>query len=171
MNPRHAGAYANLLILFNTLGEYDKALECGRRSLAAEPDSADVLLNLATAELGRTQREGALRWLGDLLAKSPDNILASACAWAFSPRSIATTKRAPTSNGSKLLTPRDTKEAVQKEDAIATLLLAEGRYEDGIAALDRAIALDGEGQDDAARQARRHDGDVRPTGRGEGGVR
>ena len=63
MNPRHAGAYANLLILFNALGEYNKAVECGRRSLAIEPDSADVLLNLATAELGRSQREAALRWL------------------------------------------------------------------------------------------------------------
>ena len=76
LNPRHAGAYANLLILFNALGEYDKAVECGRRSLALEASSADVRLNLATAELGRSQREAALRWLGELLAKSPDNLLA-----------------------------------------------------------------------------------------------
>jgi tetratricopeptide (TPR) repeat protein len=148
LNPGHAGAYANLLILFNTLGEYDKAVECGRRSLALQPDSADVLLNLASAELGRTQREAALRWLGDLLAKSPDNILALSMRVAILTKLDREDEAHADVEQLESLAPRDTKEAVQKEDAIANLLLAEGRYEDGIAALDRAIALGGESQDD-----------------------
>jgi tetratricopeptide (TPR) repeat protein len=148
LNPRHAGAYANLLILFNALGEYNKAVECGRRSLALEPDSADVLLNLATAELGRMQREAALRWLGDLLAKWPDNILALGMRVSVLTRLDRDDEARVDVERLKRLTPRDTKEAVQKEDAIATLLLADGRYEDGIAALDRAIALGDEARDE-----------------------
>ena len=148
LNPRHAGAYANLLILFNALGEYGKAAECGRRSLALEPDSADVLLNLATAEMGRTQREAALRWLDDLLAKSPGNILALCMRVGILTKIDRDDEARADIERLEALTPRDTKEAVQKEDAIATLLLAEGRYEEGIAALDRAIALEGDSQDE-----------------------
>jgi len=148
LNPRHAGAYANLLILFNALGEYNKAVECGRRSLAIEPDSADVLLNLATAELGRSQREAALRWLGDLLAKSPDNILALSMHVEILVRFDRDDEAHIDVERLMTLTPRDTKESVQKESAISTYLLSEGRYEEGIAALDRAIALGGETQDD-----------------------
>ena len=147
LNPRHAGAYANLVILFSALGEYDKAVECGRRSLALEPNSADVFLNLATAELGRSQREAALRWLGELLAKSPDNLLALSMRLDILAKIDREDEARADFERLSRLAPRDTKEAVQKEGAIATLLLAEGRYEDGIAALDRAIALGGDGQD------------------------
>ena len=148
LNPRHAGAYANLLILFNALGEYNKAVECGRRSLALEPDSADVLLNLASAESGRSQREAALRWLGDLLAKSPDNILALSMRVEILVSFDRDDEAHVDVERLMALTPRDTKESVQKESAIATFLLADGRYEEGIAALDRAIALGGDTQDE-----------------------
>ncbi len=147
LNPRHPGAYANLLILFNALGEYDKAVECGRRSLALEPDSADVLLNLATAELGRSQRDAALRWLGDLLAKSPDNLLALGMRAGILVLLDRLDEARVDVERLEAMTPPDTKEAVQKEEAIATLLLAEGRYEEGIGALDRAIAIEGAEQD------------------------
>jgi len=148
LNPRHAGAYANLLILFNALGEYAKAVECGRRSLALEPDSPDVLLNLATAELGRTQREAAVRWLDELLAKSPDNILALSMRASVLVQIDRDDEARADVARLEGLTPSNTKERVQREIAIADILLADGRYEEGIAALDRAIAMEGDNRDE-----------------------
>jgi tetratricopeptide (TPR) repeat protein len=147
LNPRHAGAYANLLILFNELGEYGKAVECGRRSLALEPDSADVILNLATAESGRAQPDAALRWLGVLLTKSPDNVLAlKARIQILIELDLIDDARVDVAR-LKALTPRGDREAAAREAAIAALLLAENQYEEGIAALDRAIALGSSDQD------------------------
>ena len=147
LNPRHAGAYANLLFLFRELGEYDKAVECGRRSLALEPNSAEVILNLAAAESARSRRDAALRWLSGLLAKWPDNIPAlKARAQILLDLDLIDDARADVAR-LKALTPRGEKEAAAREGAIAALLLAENRYEDGIAALDRAIALGGADQD------------------------
>ena len=147
-NPRHASAYANLVLLFCELGEYAKAAECGRRALAIAPDLTEAYLNLAAAEVGRTQREAALRWLGDLLAKSPDNILALSMRVGILVLIDRQDEARADIERLRALTPRDTKEGVQKEDAIAAFLLAEGRYEEGIAALDRAIALEGDNQDE-----------------------
>jgi len=147
LNPRHAGAYANLLILFRELGEYDKAVECGRRSLALEPESAEVILNLAAAESARSRRDAALRWLGDLLAKWPENIPAlKARAQILLDLDLIDEARADVAR-LKALTPRGEKEAAAREGAIAALLLAENRYEEGVAALDRAIAWSGPDQD------------------------
>jgi tetratricopeptide (TPR) repeat protein len=148
LNPRHASACANLLILFRDLGEYDKAVECGRRFLALEPDSAEVMLNLAAAELGRSRHDAALRWLGDLLAKSPDNIPGlKARARILIELELIDDARVDVAR-LEALTPQGEKEAAAREGAIAALLLAENRYEEGIAALDRAIARGGSDQDE-----------------------
>ena len=147
LNPRHAGAYANLLILFSALGEYNKAVECGRRSLALESNSADVLpISPAPRWGGRSARR---RCAGSAICwrNRPTTSWRSACASGFSFCSVSSTRRASTSNGSRRTTPRDAKEGDQKEEAIATLLFAEGRYEEGMAALDRAIAWEGPNQD------------------------
>jgi tetratricopeptide (TPR) repeat protein len=147
LNPRHAGAYANLLILFNELGQFDKAVECGCRALALDPGSADVRLNLATAELGRTRFAAALRWLNDLLALSPDNLPARAARLGILASGDQLDEARVDAERLLAMTPRDAKEGVRKEDAIATFLFAEGRYEEGMAALDRAIAWHGPNPD------------------------
>ena len=98
-------------------------------------------------ELGRSQREAALRWLGDLLAKSPDNILALSMRVGIFVLLGQLDEARVDVERLKGLTPSDAKEGVQKEMAIADVVLADGRYEEGIAALDRAIALEGANQD------------------------
>ena len=142
-NPRHAGAYANLLILLYELGQYDKALECGRRAVALDPGSVDAYLNLAAAEQARGQFEAALRWLDELLARAPNAILAlSARIRVLLELNRLDDARIDAAR-LKALTPQDERDAAAREGAIATLLLAEDRYEEAMAALDRAIASEG----------------------------
>jgi tetratricopeptide (TPR) repeat protein len=139
LSPRHAGAYANLVILFNELGEYAKAIECGRRALALDPDSPDVYLNLAVAEQGRSQRPAALGWLDVLLVRHPGSLLglcARGSLLVVLDRLDEARRDLTRAQGSA---PRDAKERAAFEGASAELLLAEGRYEDGVAAYDRAI--------------------------------
>jgi len=147
LNPRHAGAYANLLILLNELGEYAKAVECGRRALALDPGSIDVRLNVVTAELGRTNREEALRRLDETLALQPDNPLALAARVGVLVQFDRLDEARVDVERLKNLSPKDEKEASEREGAIAALLLREGRYEEGMAALDRAAALPGPARD------------------------
>ena len=147
LNPRHAGAYANLLILFNELGEYGKALECGRRALALDPSSIDVRLNMVAADLARTQREDALQRLGETLELQPDNLLALAARAGLLAHLDRVDEARADVERLERLTPSDEKEAVEQESAIANLLLREGRYAEGMAALDRAAALPGPGRD------------------------
>ncbi len=148
LNPRHPGAYANLLILFTALGEYDKAIECGRRALVLAPDSVDVRLNLVTAELGRTQRDAALRRLGELLERWPDNLMALCVRIGLLAQHARLDEARSDAERLRTLTPGDNKEAAEKEGALASLLLAEGRYEEGIAGIERAATLDDSSRED-----------------------
>jgi tetratricopeptide (TPR) repeat protein len=147
LNPRHAGAYASLVNLFDELGEHAKAEECGRRALAIDPNLAEAYINLAVLEHGRGRQSVAVKWLDAALARHPDNLFALCLRISRLVALDRLDEARKDFERANALTPRDTRERVELEIANATLLLAEGRFDEALAIYQRAVARADSGQE------------------------
>ncbi len=149
LNPRHAESFGNLVILFSEQGEYEKAIAFGRRAIALKPDFVDAYLNLAAAEAARSQFAAALRWLDILVSIAPQD-----------PRGLAARASALQGLGrleeardaverAAAIVPPDSKDRAEVETVLGSVLIELGRFEEGFAALERAIAQEGASKEKA----------------------
>ena len=143
LNPRHAGAYANLVDLFREFGHHGKAEDCGRRALAIDANCAEAYVNLATLEQDRGQFLAALGWLDSLLARQPDNLV-GLCRRVSILVGLGRAEAARKDfDRAKRLKARDSAQRAEVETAGASVMSAEGEYDEALAAYDRAIAESG----------------------------
>ncbi len=142
LNPRHAESFGNLVILFSEQGEYEKAIAFGRRAIALKPDFVDAYLNLAAAEAARSQFAAALRWLDMLASVAPQDPRGLA-ARALALKQLGRLEEArEAAERAAAIHPRDAEARADVQNALGSVLVEQGLFEEGIAAFDRAIALE-----------------------------
>jgi tetratricopeptide (TPR) repeat protein len=137
LNPSSAKVHNNLATLLTYRGQYHRAATEARRAIDLNPRLADAYINLAAAEAARGNHGDSLRWLDALLAFAPADsggLAARALALKQFDRLDAALDSAKRSVAAQPMN-------AAAHDALGQVLQAQNRFDEALAAFDKAAAL------------------------------
>lgn len=139
LNPDYAEAHSNLANLLNELGRFDEAEAAARHAIDLNPQMADAYINLAGVEMSRRGYAQSLRWLDALLAFAPLHS-AGLAARALALKHLEQLDEALDSARRAVGAAPESAEA---HNTLGQVLQAASRFDEALAAFDRAAALPG----------------------------
>ena len=137
LEPAYAEPLSNLANLFREQGQYDLALDHGQAAIRLNPGLLDAYINLAAVESGRFRYRAAQAWLDRVLQLAPNHTLALAARAMVHKELDQLDAALVDAERAASLRPDD----AETQSALAAVLLAHGRFDEAVAAFDRALAV------------------------------